>query len=77
MTETKMKMEENKLSYQFPEMPFHMGLSLLRRPNALAPTLVGTNLLLPIPPDRLRKSAKRWVTQVAVLHARFWAVTLR
>lgn len=49
---------------------------LLRLPKALAPTLVGTKLLLPIPPDRLRKSARRWVTQVAVLQARFCAVTL-
>lgn len=49
---------------------------LLLLPKALAPTLVGTKLLLPIPPDRLRKSARRWVTQVAVLQARFCAVTL-
>lgn len=49
---------------------------LLRLPKALAPTLVGTKLLLPIPPDRLRKSARRWVTHVAVLQARFCAVTL-
>lgn len=52
-------------------------LSLLRRPNACDPTLVGTNLLLPIPPERFRKSAKRWVTHVAVLQARFCAVMLK
>lgn len=54
----------------------HIWTLLLRLPKALAPTLVGTKLLLPIPPDRLRKSARRWVTQVAVLQARFCAVTL-
>lgn len=54
----------------------HIWMLLLRLPKALAPTLVGTKLLLPIPPDRLRKSARRWVTQVAVLQARFCAVTL-
>ncbi|KAM7406075.1 hypothetical protein PAMP_000477 [Pampus punctatissimus] len=47
-----------------------------RLPNAWAPTLVGTKLLCPSPPDRLRKSAKRWVTQVDVLHALFCAVAL-
>lgn len=51
-------------------------LSLLRLPNAWEPTLVGTNLLLPIPPERLRKSARRWVTHVAVLQALFCVVTL-
>lgn len=56
--------------------PAHKRELLLRRPNASAPTLVGTKLLLPIPPERLRKSASRWVTHVAVLHARFCAVTL-
>lgn len=54
----------------------HCWLSLFLRPNAWAPTLVGTKLLLPIPPEWLRKSARRWVTQVAVLHARFCAVIL-
>lgn len=49
---------------------------LLRLPKALDPTLVGTKLFLPTPPDLLRKSARRWVTQVAVLHALFCAVTL-
>lgn len=37
---------------------------------------MGTKLLYPSPPDRLRKSAKRWVTHVAVLHARFCTVVL-
>lgn len=54
----------------------HTGLCRFRRPNAWAPTLVGTKLLCPSPPDRLRKSAKRWVTQVAVLHPRFCVVAL-
>lgn len=54
----------------------HTGLCRFRRPKAWAPTLVGTKLLCPSPPDRLRKSAKRWVTQVAVLHPRFCAVAL-
>lgn len=54
----------------------HIWMFLLLLPKALAPTLVGTKLLLPMPPDRLRKSARRWVTQVAVLQARFCAVTL-
>lgn len=54
----------------------HTELSRFRLPNAWAPTLVGTKLLCPNPPDRLRKSAKRWVTQVAVLHALFCAVAL-
>lgn len=54
----------------------HIWTFLLLLPKALAPTLVGTKLLLPMPPDRLRKSARRWVTQVAVLQARFCAVTL-
>lgn len=49
---------------------------LLRRPNALEPTLVGIKLRLPTPPERLRKSASRCVTHVAVLHARLCAVTL-
>lgn len=52
------------------------GLLLLHRPNALEPTLVGTKLLFPMPPERLRKSARRWVTHVAVLQARFCAVML-
>lgn len=61
----------------FPEgWSAHIWMLLLRLPKALAPTLVGTKLLFPIPPDRLRKSARRWVTQVAVLQARFCAVTL-
>lgn len=67
-----------------PYLPFprrlmesaHIWVLLLRLPKALAPTLVGTKLLLPIPPDRLRKSARRWVTHVAVLQARFCVVTL-
>lgn len=54
----------------------HTGPCRFRLPNAWAPTLVGTKLLYPSPPDRLRKSAKRWVTQVAVLHARFCTVVL-
>lgn len=49
---------------------------LLRLPKALEPTLVGTKLFLPTAPDLLRKSARRWVTQVAVLQALFCAVTL-
>lgn len=57
-------------------VPAHTGPRRFRLPNAWAPTLVGTKLLCPSPPDRLRKSAKRWVTQVAVLHARFCAVAL-
>lgn len=52
------------------------GLCRFLLPKAWAPTLVGTKLLYPSPPDRLRKSAKRWVTHVAVLHARFRAVVL-
>lgn len=62
--------------YHFPDGNAHIWMLLLRLPKALAPTLVGTKLLLPIPPDRLRKSARRWVTQVAVLQPRFCAVTL-
>lgn len=54
----------------------HTGLRRFRRPNAWAPTFVGTKLLCPSPPERLRKSAKRWVTQVAVLHPRFCVVAL-
>lgn len=65
-----------KITYHFPCGESHIWMLLLRLPKALAPTLVGTKLLLPIPPDRLRKSASRWVTQVAVLQARFCAVTL-
>lgn len=52
------------------------GLCRFLLPKAWAPTLVGTKLLYPSPPDRLRKSAKRWVTHVAVLHARFRTVVL-
>lgn len=37
----------------------HIWMFLLLLPKALAPTLVGTKLLLPMPPDRLRKSARR------------------
>lgn len=62
------------VTYRF--LRAHIWMFLLRLPKALAPTLVGTKLLLPMPPDRLRKSARRWVTQVAVLQARFCAVTL-
>ena len=58
------------------QAPAHAWAFLRLLPNALEPTLVGTKLLLPMPPDRLRKSARRWVTQVAVLQARFCAVTL-
>lgn len=65
-------------SADLPDLPLpaHTGPRRFRLPNAWAPTLVGTKLLCPSPPDRLRKSAKRWVTQVAVLHARFCAVAL-
>lgn len=54
----------------------HIWTLLLRLPKALEPTLVGTKLFLPTAPDLLRKSARRWVTQVAVLQALFCAVTL-
>lgn len=54
----------------------HIGPCRFFLPNAWAPTLVWTKLLYPSPPDRLSRSAKRWVTQVEVLQPRFSAVVL-
>lgn len=79
ITVKEQKQKRRKVIHHVPEgfwSAAHIWTLLLRLPKALAPTLVGTKLLLPIPPDRLRKSARRWVTQVAVLQARFCAVTL-
>lgn len=64
------------LPYSWCHSMFYIWMSLLRLPKALDPTLVGTKLFLPTAPDLLRKSARRWVTQVAVLQALFCAVTL-
>lgn len=77
ITKNKNRKRKNYLLFSWRFWSAHIfSTLLLRLPKALAPTLVGTKLLLPIPPDRLRKSARRWVTQVAVLQARFCAVTL-